>query len=126
MIILNTKSPTHNINSLFLSGDNLSRTNFNYLLYKFFQNRPLSRYTYTHNSKLIYRSEDIFVTENILTAEKIKEVTGFYPRFVRFPGGSNKNTVKALPMIIEKYESEGYIFYPISDLTEEYYYRIRK
>jgi hypothetical protein len=39
---------------------------------------------------------------------------------------NNQNTVKALPMIIEKYKSEGYIFEPISYLTEEYYYRINK
>lgn len=145
-------------------------------------------HTYSHNNKLIYKSEDSFVAENILAAQKVKEVTGFYPNIVRFPGGScfklteslleklhnnnfrvfdwnvcledgvntklnknmlyknslkikgdrssviilmhcnfnNINTVKALPMIIEKYKSEGYTFEPISDLTAEYYYRIKK
>lgn len=145
-------------------------------------------HTYSHNNRLIYKSEEDFIKENILAAEKIKEVTGFYPGILRFPGGScfklteslleklhknnfkvfdwnasledgmnpnqnevmliknalkikgdrnsviilmhcnynNKNTVKALPGIIEKYKSEGYTFEPISDLTEEYYYRIKK
>lgn len=145
-------------------------------------------HTYSHNNRLIYKSEEDFIKENILTAEKIKEVTGFYPGILRFPGGScfklteslleklhnnnfkvfdwnasledgsnpnlneailfknalkikgcrnsviilmhcnynNKNTVKALPLIIEKYKSEGYTFEPISDLTEEYHYRIKK
>jgi len=154
----------------------------------FKEGHGLGVHTYSHNSKLIYRNEDYFITENILAAEKIKEVTGFYPMIVRFPGGSsiklteslleklhknnfkvfdwnvnledgvnpklnqnllyknslkikgdrnnviilmhsnynNQNTVKALPMIIEKYKSEGYIFEPISYLTEEYYYRINK
>lgn len=145
-------------------------------------------HTYSHNNKLIYKSEDSFVAENILAAQKVEEVTGYYPNIVRFPGGScfklteslleklhnnnfrvfdwnvcledgvdselnkntlyknslkikgdrstviilmhcnfnNRNTVKALPMIIEKYKSEGYAFEPISDLTAEYYYRIKK
>jgi peptidoglycan-N-acetylglucosamine deacetylase len=145
-------------------------------------------HTYSHNNNLIYKSEESFVAENILAAQKVKEVTGFYPNIVRFPGGSyfklteslleklhnnnfrvfdwnvcledgvntklnknilyknslkikgdrssviilmhcnfnNINTVKALPMIIEKYKSEGYTFEPISDLTAEYYYRIKK
>lgn len=145
-------------------------------------------HTYSHNNRLIYKSEEAFIKENILTAEKIKEVTGFYPGILRFPGGScfklteslleklhknnfkvfdwnasledgsnpnlneamlfknalkikgrrnsviilmhcnynNKNTVKALPRIIEKYKSEGYTFEQISDLTEEYHYRIKK
>lgn len=145
-------------------------------------------HTYTHDNKHIYRSEDMFLKENILTAEKIEEVTGFYPKILRFPGGSsnkltyslleklhennfkvfdwnvniedgknpylnertlyvnslkikgdknnaiilmhcnfnNKNTVKVLPIIIEKYKSEGYSFEPINYATEEYYYKIRK
>lgn len=145
-------------------------------------------HTYSHNFKSIYRSENSFVNENILAAQRVKEVTGFYPKAVRFPGGSskilteslleklhknnfkiydwnasledgvnaylnentllknslkikgdkdnviilmhcnsnNKNTVKALPKIIEKYKSEGYSIEPITDSTREYYYRIRK
>ncbi|MDV3427114.1 MAG: polysaccharide deacetylase [Bacillota bacterium] len=145
-------------------------------------------HTYSHNNRLIYRSEEHFIAENILAAEKIKEVTGFYPGVLRFPGGScfklteslleklhknnfkvfdwnasledglnpnlnevmlvknalkikgdrnkviilmhcnynNKNTVKALPEIIEKYKSESNNFEPISNLTEEYHYRIKK
>jgi peptidoglycan/xylan/chitin deacetylase (PgdA/CDA1 family) len=39
---------------------------------------------------------------------------------------NNKNTVKVLPIIIEKYKAEGYSFEPITDLTEEYYYKIRR
>lgn len=145
-------------------------------------------HTYTHNEKIIYKNEDYFIAENILTAEKIQDVTGFYPKILRFPGGScfrlsksfleklhennfkvydwnasledgvnpnlyeyalyknslkikgdkskviilmhcnfnNINTIKALPKIIEKYKSDGYIFEPITDLTEEYYYRFKK
>lgn len=145
-------------------------------------------HTYSHNFKLIYRNENTFVNENVRAAQKVLNVTGFYPQAVRFPGGSSKiltsslleelhknnfkvydwnvsledginaylnenillknafkikgdkdnviilmhcnsnniNTVKALPKIIEKYESEGYILEPITCSTKEYYYRIRK
>lgn len=37
---------------------------------------------------------------------------------------NNKNTVKALPGIIEYYKSLGYEFDSIKDTTEEYYYKI--
>ena len=47
-------------------------------------------HTYSHNLKRIYRSEESFVNENIKTAEKIKDITGFYPSALRFPGGSSK------------------------------------
>lgn len=145
-------------------------------------------HTYSHNFKLIYRSENSFVNENIRAAQKVAQITGFYPQAVRFPGGSSRtltpslleelhknnfkvydwnasledginaylnentllknafkikgdkdnviilmhcnsnniNTVKVLPKIIEKYESEDYILEPITRTTKEYYYRIRK
>ncbi len=39
---------------------------------------------------------------------------------------NNKNTIKALPQIISFYRSKGYEFYPITDDTIEYYYRMKK
>ncbi|MDF2879765.1 MAG: polysaccharide deacetylase family protein [Clostridiaceae bacterium] len=144
-------------------------------------------HTYSHNFKSIYRSENSFVNENIKAAQKVVQVTGFYPKAVRFPGGSskiltpslleelhknnfkiydwnasledgvnaylnentllknslrikgdknnviilmhcnsnNKNTVKALPKIIERYKAEGYSIEPITYSTKEYYYKIK-
>ncbi|WP_315114768.1 polysaccharide deacetylase family protein [uncultured Clostridium sp.] len=39
---------------------------------------------------------------------------------------NNKNTVKALPKIIEYYKDSGYEFEAITEDTKEYYYRIKK
>lgn len=38
---------------------------------------------------------------------------------------NNTNTIKALPQIVEYYRSIGYSIEPITDKTEEYYYRIK-
>lgn len=38
---------------------------------------------------------------------------------------NNKNTVKALPQIIEYYKNSGYIFKVITENTPEYYYRFK-
>ncbi|MCY6369907.1 polysaccharide deacetylase family protein [Clostridium ganghwense] len=39
---------------------------------------------------------------------------------------NNKNTVKALPLIIDYYKNLGYEFKPILEDTNEYYYRFKK
>ncbi|WP_139903573.1 polysaccharide deacetylase family protein [Clostridium thermarum] len=39
---------------------------------------------------------------------------------------NNKNTLKALPYIIQYYKSAGYTFKPIEKDTKEYYYKIKK
>ncbi|MEF9958610.1 MAG: polysaccharide deacetylase family protein [Niameybacter sp.] len=38
---------------------------------------------------------------------------------------SNKNTYNALPEIINYYKSQGYVFKPIDEKTQEFYYRIK-
>lgn len=39
---------------------------------------------------------------------------------------NNRNTIKALPQIIEYYKNMGYSIEPITEKTEEYYYRIKE
>lgn len=38
---------------------------------------------------------------------------------------NNKNTYNALPQIIKYYKSQGYVFKPIDEKTQEFYYRIK-
>lgn len=47
-------------------------------------------HTYSHNFKEIYKSTESFINEMTKTSNKIKEVTGFAPKIIRFPGGSSK------------------------------------
>jgi peptidoglycan-N-acetylglucosamine deacetylase len=47
-------------------------------------------HTYTHNFKLIYKSEEYFIDEMRKTAALVKEIIGIAPTAIRFPGGSDK------------------------------------
>lgn len=38
---------------------------------------------------------------------------------------NNRNTIKALPELIQYYKKNGYIFLPITDKTPEYYYKLK-
>lgn len=54
------------------------------------EGHSIGLHTYSHNFKKIYRSCDEFIDEMKKTSDKIKEVTGFAPKIIRFPGGSSK------------------------------------
>ena len=54
------------------------------------EGHSIGLHTYSHNFKKIYRSCDEFIAEMKKTADKVKDVTGFTPKIIRFPGGSSK------------------------------------
>ncbi|MBU3113418.1 polysaccharide deacetylase family protein [Clostridium lacusfryxellense] len=54
------------------------------------EGHSIGLHTYSHNFKKIYRSCDEFIGEMKKTSDKVKEVTGFSPKIIRFPGGSSK------------------------------------
>ncbi|GIM27441.1 polysaccharide deacetylase [Clostridium polyendosporum] len=151
------------------------------------EGHSLGLHTYSHERNKIYRSNQSFIDEMILTQQIIYEVTGFKTNILRFPFGSNngsyklsasmvnnlhnselkiydwnvdstdglnpkiepsmiakraqsiknpavillhcgavnKNTVKALPSIIEYYKKNDYKFKVITSETPEVY-RIRR
>lgn len=65
-------------------------------------------HTYSHNFKKIYSSEDKFVSENIEAAQKVKEITGYTPTVLRFPGGSSSHLSENL---LEKLHENNFKVY---------------
>ncbi|QGU96862.1 polysaccharide deacetylase family protein [Clostridium bovifaecis] len=53
------------------------------------EGHSLGLHTYSHNSKKIYSSQDVFVNEMVKTRNLVREVTGHTTNIVRFPGGSS-------------------------------------
>ena len=54
------------------------------------EDHSIGLHTYSHNFKKIYKNKEDFINEMKKTSDKIKEVTGFAPKVIRFPGGSSK------------------------------------
>jgi peptidoglycan/xylan/chitin deacetylase (PgdA/CDA1 family) len=54
------------------------------------EGHSIGLHTYSHNFKKIYKSTEDFINEMRKTSNKVKEVTGFVPKIIRFPGGSSK------------------------------------
>jgi peptidoglycan/xylan/chitin deacetylase (PgdA/CDA1 family) len=54
------------------------------------EGHSIGLHTYSHNFKKIYNSTEDFISEMEKTSDKVKEVTGYAPKIIRFPGGSSK------------------------------------
>ncbi|KEH98810.1 polysaccharide deacetylase family protein [Clostridium massiliodielmoense] len=70
------------------------------------------------------------VKANLPVKTFVKNAKKYYPNADRLIvlmhcNCNNKNTVKALPLIIEYYESLGFEFDTITENTKEYYYKIK-
>lgn len=46
-------------------------------------------HTYSHSYKKVYKSKEVFINENIVTADLVHDITGYTPKILRFPGGSH-------------------------------------
>ena len=63
-------------------------------------------HTKTHEMKKIYASDDAYWADFYFVQQKVKEITGYEPRIMRFPGGSS-NTVSCFnPGIMTKLTNE--------------------
>lgn len=61
------------------------------------EGHTLAMHSYSHRYHEIYRSKDSFVTDMEKLQEYLYDITGVWPRFYRFPGGSS-NTVSDVNM----------------------------
>lgn len=61
------------------------------------EGHTLAMHSYSHRYNEIYKSQESFVEDMEKLQEYLYEVTGIWPRFYRFPGGSS-NTVSSVEM----------------------------
>ena len=54
------------------------------------EGHSIGLHTYTHNFKVIYKSDENFIHEMKKTAFKVNEILGITPTAIRFPGGSDR------------------------------------
>ncbi|MEG0371294.1 MAG: polysaccharide deacetylase family protein, partial [Clostridium sp.] len=86
------------------------------------RNHNLKVYDWTHSSE---DAINLNTPPNLLFKKSLKKI----PSSKKSPGvillmhcnASNKNSILALPLIIEHYKKEGYKFLPITSETAEYY-----
>lgn len=74
----------------------------------FNEGSSIGLHTYTHKFNKIYSNSDYFIDEMNKTASEIEKVTGFSPKIIRFPTGSNGHLTNSL---LEKLHVSGYKIY---------------
>lgn len=55
------------------------------------EGNSIGLHSHTHNYKIIYNNEELFIKEMIDCRDEIKKVVGISPNIIRFPGGSYKH-----------------------------------
>lgn len=68
-------------------------------------------HTYTHDYRKIYASADAYMSDLHQTANLIKDITGEYPRYFRFPGGGNNHYSNAAlrAAVLKQAHQEGFM-----------------
>lgn len=75
------------------------------------EGHTLAMHSYSHKYDEIYASKESYVEDLTKLQEYLYQITGVWPRFCRFPGGSS-NTVSNVPMTeLIKYLNENGITY---------------
>lgn len=68
-------------------------------------------HTYSHEKDKIYRSNQSFVDEMLLTQQIIYDVTGVKTSIIRFPFGCNNNTYKLTTAMVDTLHSSNFKIY---------------
>jgi len=55
------------------------------------EGHSIGLHTYSHSFRKIYKNQDTFIEEMLLTSQKVKEITGYTSHIIRFPGGSSNH-----------------------------------
>ena len=76
------------------------------------EGHTLAMHSYSHSYSEIYASRENFISDMTALQEYLYEVTGIWPRFYRFPGGSS-NSVSQVDMqeLIEWVDENGIIYF---------------
>lgn len=100
--------------TFFVTGTN---QNYNYLIKEAHdKGHTIGLHTYCHDYKIVYSSVDAYFDDLTKVGNMVKDLIGYTPRYIRFPGGSS-NTVsrKYVPGIMTTLSKEvinrGYQYY---------------
>ena len=76
--------------TFFVTGTN---QNYNYLIKEAYdKGHTIGLHTYSHDYKTVYSSVDAYFDDLTKVGNMVKDLIGFTPKYIRFPGGSS-NTV---------------------------------
>lgn len=53
------------------------------------EGHSIGLHSYYHNIKTLYKSDENFIDEMLMTRDKINQIIGLSPNIIRFPGGSS-------------------------------------
>ena len=82
------------------------------------EGHTIGLHTYTHKYCDIYKSVDAYFADLNRIQNRVKRITGFTPKYIRFPGGSS-NTVsrgcdngkKIMSQLVKEVEKRGYVYF---------------
>ena len=82
------------------------------------EGHTIALHTYTHKYCDIYKNIDAYFNDLNRIQNRVKRITGFTPKYIRFPGGSS-NTVsrgcdggkKIMSQLVKEVEKRGYVYF---------------
>lgn len=74
------------------------------------QGNTIAVHTYTHEYRQIYASTNAYMSDLNKTAKLVKDITGEYPTYFRFPGGGNNHysNARLRSTVLKKAHAEGF------------------
>lgn len=82
------------------------------------EGHTIGLHTYTHEYCKVYKNVDAYFADLNKIQNRVKRITGFTPKYIRFPGGSS-NTVskgcdggkKIMSQLVKEVEKRGYVYF---------------
>lgn len=78
--------------TFFVTNQGLTKGHDNAIKRAFDEGHTIGLHTYSHNYKTIYASDEAYFNDLYAIQKKVKDITGYESKIIRFPGGSS-NTI---------------------------------
>lgn len=101
----------NNVKATFFLIGNLIEKNEALVLRMKNEGHSIGLHTFTHERNKIYKDDSSFLEENLKTQKLIENLISKKVNILRFPFGSNNNTYKLKPSLVDKLHSLGFKIY---------------
>lgn len=92
--------------TFFVTNQGLTKGYDHFIKRAFEEGHTIGLHTDTHNYKNIYQSETAYFEDLYAIQKKVKDITGYESKIIRFPGGSSNTISKFNPGIMSRLSKE--------------------
>lgn len=88
--------------TFFVTNQGLTNGNDEFIKRAYEEGHTIGLHTYSHDYKTIYQSEEAYFNDLYAIQNKVKNITGFESKIIRFPGGSSNTISRFNPGIMSR------------------------